>query len=158
MEPNVAEEMAVEQTVVGGGSKVEESPKGISELSPVLELEVLGDCMKIPCPRTAMTVMAKLKALASSPGEDGEDSRAPITICAAIDRSSSMRPHLPLLKETLLFMIQQLRPKDQLCLVTYNEEVLRIESGLLENTPNSGRGVSLDSSSNIMHASLHCAA
>lgn len=92
---------------------------------PSLVLEVVGDSMKIPTSAVEVTVMAKLSAVASSRPEEegGEDSRAPITICAAIDRSGSMRPHLPLLKETLLFMIQQLRPKDQLCLVTFDNEV-----------------------------------
>lgn len=104
----------------------------VADASPALALEVVGDCMKIPCKKTSMTVMAKLSAVARNPSEEGQDSRAPITICAAIDRSGSMRPHLPLLKETLLFMIQQLRPKDQLCLVTFDNEV-RSKQPLKEN-------------------------
>ena len=106
--------------------KKEDTPQ-VADPSPALMLEVMGDCMKIPCKRTTMTVMAKLSAVACNPSDEGQDSRAPITICAAIDRSGSMQPHLPLLKETLLFMVQQLRPKDQLCLVTFDNKVRRKE-------------------------------
>lgn len=94
--------------------------------SPSLKLEVFGEWMKVPsCIESKVTVMAKLSALArSSPeNEEGGESRAPISISAAIDRSGSMKNHLPLLKETLQFMIQQLRPKDQLCLVAFDSEV-----------------------------------
>lgn len=90
------------------------------EREPCLVLEVLGDCLKLPSTATQLSVMAKLRA--SSAEEDGE-SRAPITICAAIDRSGSMKDQLPLLKDTLQFMIQQLRPRDQLCLATFDDEV-----------------------------------
>ena len=34
-----------------------------------------------------------------------------------------MKKHLPLLKETLQFMVQQLRSNDKLCLVTFDHEV-----------------------------------
>ena len=37
--------------------------------------------------------------------------------------SGSMKDHLPLLKETLQFMVQQLRGEDKLCLVTFDHEV-----------------------------------
>lgn len=92
------------------------------ERAPCLVLEVLGDCMKLPSTATQLTVMAKLRASSTEEGE----SRAPITICAAIDCSDSMKDHLPLLKDTLQFMIQQLRPRDQLCLVTFDDEVLTL--------------------------------
>lgn len=35
-----------------------------------------------------------------------------------------MKNHLPLLKETLQFMVQQLRSDDKLCIVTFDHEVL----------------------------------
>ena len=37
--------------------------------------------------------------------------------------SASMKDHLPLLKETLQFMVQQLRAEDKLCLITFDHEV-----------------------------------
>ena len=37
--------------------------------------------------------------------------------------SGSMKDHLPLLKETLQFMVQQLRAEDKLCLITFDHEV-----------------------------------
>lgn len=35
-----------------------------------------------------------------------------------------MKNHLPLLKETLQFMVQQLRSNDKLCIITFDHEVL----------------------------------
>lgn len=37
--------------------------------------------------------------------------------------SGSMKNHLPLLKETLQFMVQQLRSDDKLCIITFDHEV-----------------------------------
>ena len=37
--------------------------------------------------------------------------------------SGSMKEHLPLLKETLQFMVQQLRSEDKLSLITFDHEV-----------------------------------
>ena len=34
-----------------------------------------------------------------------------------------MQKHLPLLKETLQFMVQQLRSDDKLCIITFDHEV-----------------------------------
>lgn len=34
-----------------------------------------------------------------------------------------MKDHLPLLRETLQFMVQQLRSEDKLCLITFDHEV-----------------------------------
>lgn len=91
-----------------------------------LVLEVVGEYMKVPTEPAEVTVMARLKALpnaASAADEEGRGARAPVTICAAIDRSGSMKDHLPLLKETLRFMVQQLTAKDKLCLVTFDDRV-----------------------------------
>lgn len=110
---------------MGGGPGGDSGKTSSTEdQSSSLVLEVVGDYMKVPSSPTELTIMAKLRALASSAeaGKEGQ-SRAPITICAAIDRSSSMKDHLPLLKETLRFMVQQLRAKDRLCLVTFDDEV-----------------------------------
>ncbi len=105
---------------MGGGDKPSDSD---NEQTPnTMSLEILGDCMKAPATRTEIKLMAKFTA--SKGGEDGEkESRTPITICAAIDRSGSMKDHLPLLKETLSFMVQQLRAEDKLCLITFDHEV-----------------------------------
>ena len=110
----------------GDGSKKTDSSDG-AEASPVpssLSVELVCDCMKVPTGQATVTVMAKLRAVAGSgvEAEQGE-CRAPITLCAAIDRSGSMKDHLPLLKETLQFMVQQLRPKDQLTLITFDDQV-----------------------------------
>lgn len=105
-----------------GGGDIDKSPETQDSQSSSLVLEVVGDCMKVSTSSCKVTVMAKLRALSSSTEGEG-DTRAPITLCAAIDRSDSMKDHLPLLKETLDFMIQQLRPKDKLCLVTFDDEV-----------------------------------
>lgn len=106
-----------------GGGDGEKKQEG-SEASPVppsLQVELLCDCMKVPCSSAGVTVMARLRAVAGSGAE--AECRAPITLCAAIDRSGSMKDHLPLLKETLLFMIQQLRPTDKLTLITFDDQV-----------------------------------
>lgn len=42
---------------------------------------------------------------------------------ASPSSSGSMKDHLPLLKETLQFMVQQLRAEDKLCLITFDHEV-----------------------------------
>lgn len=106
---------------MGGGDKPKEEAgkNGDSSACPALVMEAVAEYMKVPATRTEMTVMAKLRARL----QPDEDRRAPITICAAIDRSGSMKDHLPLLKETLQFMMQQLRAEDMLCLVTFDHEV-----------------------------------
>jgi Mg-chelatase subunit ChlD len=81
--------------------------------------ELLSEFMKVPAASTEVTLMAKVRAMA----QVNEERRAPVTICAAIDRSGSMKNHLPLLKETLKFMVQQLRSGDKLCIITFDHEV-----------------------------------
>ena len=101
--------------------------------SPSLVLEVVGEYMKVPTEPAEVTVMARLKALPNSTAdEEGGGARAPVTICAAIDRSGSMKDHLPLLKETLRFMVQQLTAKDKLCLVTFDDRVSVIKNTCLK--------------------------
>ena len=39
-----------------------------------------------------------------------------------------MKKHLPLLKETLQFMVQQLRSSDKLCIITFDHEVRRLQA------------------------------
>lgn len=111
---------------MGGGDGKTSSDEEGSEVVPSLVLEVVGEYMKTPTKPTELTVMARLKAQPSAGGEEGGGSRAPITLCAAIDRSGSMKDHLPLLKETLLFMVQQLTAKDKLCLITFDDKVTHI--------------------------------
>ena len=111
---------------MGGGDKSKAEGEDVQSKNPpsTLVLEGLSEFMKIPVRRTEVTIMAKLRA-GSQPDEER---RAPITICAAIDRSGSMKDHLPLLKETLKFMVQQLRSEDKLCLVTFDHEVCELDS------------------------------
>lgn len=65
-----------------GGGEVVKGAEGGKKPAASLELEVLSEYMKIPATRTEVTVMARIKALAQQDG----DRRAPVTICAAIDR------------------------------------------------------------------------
>ena len=103
---------------MGGGDKPKDED-GSSADSPALILEAVAEFMKIPATKRELTVMAKVRARL----QPDEERRAPITICAAIDRSGSMKEHLPLLKETLQFMMQQLRAEDKLSLITFDHEV-----------------------------------
>jgi len=62
----------------------------------------------------------------SAPAHEPEErsSRAPIDLVAVIDRSGSMAGQkLNLVKETLKFMLQQLKPQDSLSLITYETNV-----------------------------------
>ena len=106
---------------MGGGDKPSQGVRDGNPFPPSLSLEVLGDCMKITTAKSEVKVMARLTA--SKPSSDEGESRAPVTICAAIDRSASMKNHLPLLKETLNFMVQQLRGGDRLSLASFDHEV-----------------------------------
>lgn len=119
---------------MGGGDKPKdggaEKDGDSSSDSPALVLEAVGEYMKLPATRKEMTVMAKLRARL----QPDEDRRAPISICAAIDRSGSMKEHLPLLKETLQFMMQQLRAEDMLCLVTFDHEVRAMANYIFVST------------------------
>ena len=62
-----------------GGEKSKEEEES---LPPSLVVEVLSEYMKIPITQCEVTTMAKIRALA----QPNEEKRAPITICAAIDR------------------------------------------------------------------------
>lgn len=107
---------------MGGGNKPSQDKDG-SPTPPSLSLEILGDCMKIPATKSEVKVMARLTASKPVSDAGGGETRAPVTICAAIDRSGSMKDHLPLLKETLTFMVQQFRAGDRLSLVSFDHEV-----------------------------------
>ena len=65
---------------MGGGAKGAEG-KATSP-PPSLEVQALSEYMKLPGTRSEVTVMAKVKAVS----QEDESRRAPITICAAIDR------------------------------------------------------------------------
>lgn len=69
--------------------------------------------------RHDITVMARIAA----PEIDEDSRRAPVNICAVIDRSGSMKDNIALMKETLQFVVQQLRPEDKLSLITFDHEV-----------------------------------
>lgn len=108
---------------MGGGDQPKDSKEsgdGAAAGSAV-KLEVFGEHMKVPTTPSIMTVMAKLTAQGS--GGTESPSRVPVTICAVIDKSGSMKENLPLLKDTLQFMIKQLRSKDRLSLITFADEV-----------------------------------
>lgn len=49
--------------------------------------------------------------------------KSPVYMVNVCFCSGSMRDHLPLLKETLKFMVQQLRADDRLSLISFDNEV-----------------------------------
>jgi Mg-chelatase subunit ChlD len=51
------------------------------------------------------------------------NSRAPVDLIAVIDRSASMKNQMPLIQQTLMFMIKQLKHGDHLGLVVYDQLV-----------------------------------
>lgn len=58
-------------------------PEPLPEEKPsCLVPELLSEFMKVPVAPTEVTLMAKIRAMA----QVNEDGRAPVTICAAIDR------------------------------------------------------------------------
>ncbi len=68
---------------MGGGDKNKDDPMATTSTpDSALILETLSEYLKITTSLSEVTVMAKITALA----QPNEDRRAPITICAAIDR------------------------------------------------------------------------
>jgi len=67
---------------------------------------------------------------------DGRASRAPLTVCAVLDCSSSMGDHckLELLKQTMLFVVNQLKAGDRLGIVVFHTKVKQLLP-LTEMTP-----------------------
>lgn len=69
---------------------------------------------------------ADITAPSSTSSSQGSSSRepyrAPVDMVAVIDISGSMSSDLPLVKETLEFMVSKLRDKDQFGLVTFGSE------------------------------------
>ena len=58
-------------------------PEPVPEEKPsCLVPELLSEFMKVPATSTEVTLMAKIRAMA----QVNEERRAPVTICAAIDR------------------------------------------------------------------------
>lgn len=102
---------------MGGGDKTKTTREATQQ--EALHLEVFTDFERITPAQTDVMVLATVTAAPLA----NEERRAPITICAAIDRSGSMKEHLPLLKETLKFMVQQLRADDRLSLISFDHEV-----------------------------------
>ncbi|XP_065177474.1 uncharacterized protein LOC135808238 [Sycon ciliatum] len=116
----------------GGDEKPPLMPAGAStDCANAVELEVRPEFSMIaPCgppsgrgqARDSVMVMARVKARRESDG----DRRAPVNICAVIDRSESMKTNIALVKQSLEFMVQQLRDEDQLSLLVFDHEVATI--------------------------------
>lgn len=71
---------------------------------------------------TEILLMGTLKAAPSSPNP--EDQRAPIDLCCVIDISGSMQGQkLDLVKQSLLFILQHLDPRDHLSIVLFDTDV-----------------------------------
>lgn len=67
-------------------------------------------------------MMASLRAPEFIP--DGKQERASLDIVCVIDKSGSMRgPKIDLVRKTLTFMVDQLRPKDRIALVEFDTHV-----------------------------------
>ena len=67
---------------MGGGEVPKGAVGGSKSPTPSLAAQTLCEYMKIPATQTKVTIMAKIRAVA----QQDENRRAPITICAAIDR------------------------------------------------------------------------
>ena len=95
----------------------------MAELTPSnkeLEVELLCDRSRIPT--SPVDTEIHLMCQISAPEDDMV--RAPVSICAVIDRSGSMKENMPLMRQTLKFMVEQLRLDDRLALVTFDHEVV----------------------------------
>lgn len=66
--------------------------------------------------------MITLKAPAEAAADDSE-SRPPVDLTLCIDRSGSMGSLMPLVIETIEFVVSQLTCKDRLCLVQYDDSI-----------------------------------
>jgi Mg-chelatase subunit ChlD len=75
----------------------------------------------------AFNVPQKVEVLASIKGCSFENlarsSRAAVDLFAVIDKSASMKERMPLVKDTLRFMVQQLKEQDRLGIIFYDESV-----------------------------------
>ena len=84
-----------------------------------LDVQLLCDRSTIPISQTDTEI--HLMCQITAPDED--ILRAPVSICAVIDRSGSMKENIGLVRMTLKFMVDQLRSDDKLALVTFDHEV-----------------------------------
>ncbi|KAF0981467.1 hypothetical protein FDP41_012124 [Naegleria fowleri] len=92
----------------------------IPPLSLVCKLEY--DQVKFSDPCASMIGMASITAPAFESQEF--QSRAPIDLCCVIDKSGSMEgSKLELLKTSLLFMVDQMKPHDRICIVEFDSDV-----------------------------------
>ena len=85
------------------------------------ELDVLLLCDRSIVPASANDTEVHLMCQVTAPDDD--IIRVPVSICAVIDRSGSMKDNIGLMKMTLKFMVDQLRADDKLALVTFDHEV-----------------------------------
>uniref|UniRef100_A0A1X7TRL4 VWFA domain-containing protein n=1 Tax=Amphimedon queenslandica TaxID=400682 RepID=A0A1X7TRL4_AMPQE len=106
----------------GGDGKKESGATGGGSERDSLSLSLISQYNEIPLERGReidLSFLVRIKAVA----EMNEDRRAPVTLIATIDRSASMKDKLPLVKDSLKFMVQQLRDEDKLAIVTFDHEV-----------------------------------
>ena len=85
------------------------------------ELEVSLLCDRSTVPTSPNDTEIHLMCQITAPEDDMM--RAPVSICAVIDRSSSMKENMELMRMTLKFMVDQLRVEDRLALVTFDHDV-----------------------------------
>ncbi|KAG2372858.1 hypothetical protein C9374_013065 [Naegleria lovaniensis] len=92
----------------------------IPPLSLVCKLEY--DQVKFSDPGASMIGMASISAPAFESQEF--QSRAPIDLCCVIDKSGSMEgSKLELVKTSLRFMIDQMKPHDRICVIEFDSHV-----------------------------------
>jgi len=65
-----------------GGGDLTKKDESATPPHSSLVVEVLSEYLKVTTEASTVTIMAKVRALA----QPNEDRRAPVTICAAIDR------------------------------------------------------------------------
>lgn len=94
----------------------------MAEIAPSnKELEVQLLCDRDTIPTSPHDTEIHLMCQITAPEDDMV--RSPVSICAVIDRSSSMKENMDLMRMTLTFMVDQLRAEDRLALVTFDHDV-----------------------------------
>lgn len=77
----------------------------------------------VACDKTVNDFMTMLTLKAPAVEEQENDKRPAIDLVLCVDRSGSMHTLMPLVIETIQFVISQLSPKDRLCLIQYDDRV-----------------------------------
>jgi len=112
------------------------------------EIEVIGQAL-FPAygAKEAHDTVALIHLKAHSHESEAGATRAPVDIIAVIDVSGSMAHKLPLVQETLLILLDQLKPEDRLAIVTFETHV-QVLMALTELTK-SGKDLALRTTNHL---------